>query len=98
MPDVPADNLVPSFLAGWDVLGIGLSERVARMRPGETVAVVGGIRFSALRGLERVDPAFEAAGFSEHQIRSWNVFVSSETPWYAEIERDARGLWRRVGP
>src|SRR3954452_13170397 len=41
-PDVPPDELVPSFLAGSDVLGTGWFAAVAaEVGPGKTVAVVG---------------------------------------------------------
>ena len=41
-PDVPADDLVPSFLAASDVLGTGWFGAVAaEVGPGKTVAVVG---------------------------------------------------------
>lgn len=41
-PDVPADDLIPSFLAASDVLGTGWFGAVAaEVAPGKTVAVVG---------------------------------------------------------
>jgi hypothetical protein len=41
-PDVPPDDLVPSFLAASDVLGTGRFGAVAaEVGPGKTVAVVG---------------------------------------------------------
>src|SRR5437870_5727945 len=41
-PDVPADDLIPSFLAASDVLGTGWFGAVAaEVGPGKTVAVVG---------------------------------------------------------
>src|ERR671938_459977 len=41
-PDVPPDDLVPSFLAASDVLGTGwFGAAAAEVGPGKTVAVVG---------------------------------------------------------
>src|SRR5262249_30035835 len=41
-PDMPADDLIPSFLAASDVLGTGWFAAVAAdVQPGKTVAVVG---------------------------------------------------------
>src|ERR671938_1353817 len=41
-PDVPPDDLVPSFLAASDVLGTGWFGAIAaEVAPGKTVAVVG---------------------------------------------------------
>nr|WP_294522109.1 zinc-dependent alcohol dehydrogenase family protein [uncultured Rhodopila sp.] len=41
-PELPADDLIPSFLAASDVLGTGwYAASAARVQPGSTVAVVG---------------------------------------------------------
>jgi threonine dehydrogenase-like Zn-dependent dehydrogenase len=38
---MPADDLIPSFLAASDVLGTGWYADAARVQPGSTVVVVG---------------------------------------------------------
>jgi threonine dehydrogenase-like Zn-dependent dehydrogenase len=61
-PEVPADDLVPSYLAASDVLGTGWFGAVAaEVGPGKTVAVVGdgavgllGVLASARLGAERI--------------------------------------------
>lgn len=41
-PEVPPDDLIPTFLAASDVLGTGwFGAAAAEVAPGETVAVVG---------------------------------------------------------
>ena len=61
-PEVPADELVPSYLAASDVLGTGWFAAVAaEVGPGKTVAVVGdgavgllGVLAAARLGAERI--------------------------------------------
>jgi threonine dehydrogenase-like Zn-dependent dehydrogenase len=70
-PDVPADDLVPSFLAASDVLGTGWFGAVAaEAGPGKTVAVVGdgavgllGVLAARQLGAERI------IAMSRHQPR-----------------------------
>jgi threonine dehydrogenase-like Zn-dependent dehydrogenase len=70
-PDVPADDLVPSFLAASDVLGTGWFGAVAaEAGPGKTVAVVGdgavgllGVLAARQLGTERI------IAMSRHQPR-----------------------------